>query len=86
MKTKRCCRCKQLVDLDLFGKNCSRQDGLQSCCKPCQKSYKDAHYKANKDGYVEDTKERKALAKKKAKDYVDSLKIACSLCSEDDPC
>lgn len=86
MKTKKCCKCKKLLAIDLFGKNRSTKDGIQSCCKSCQKLYKDAHYKANKNGYIEDTKRRKELAKKKAKNYVDSLKTSCSICSEKETC
>ena len=37
VETKRCCRCKQDVDILLFGIDKSRNDGMAPRCKPCRK-------------------------------------------------
>ncbi len=41
---KRCCGCKTAKDLDAFGKNSSKYDGLQDSCRECRA----ARYQDNK--------------------------------------
>lgn len=35
VKTKECPRCKEVLNIELFGRNRTRKDGLQSWCTPC---------------------------------------------------
>jgi len=44
---KRCTICKEELELDLFGKDKSRRDGLSAKCKPCAKLV--AQRRKNKD-------------------------------------
>lgn len=37
MQTKKCWRCKAVLDISLFGKLKSSKDGLDNQCKPCKK-------------------------------------------------
>lgn len=39
LTTKYCPKCQQTLDLDMFGPNKYRKDGLQSYCTPCRKGY-----------------------------------------------
>lgn len=39
METKRCSMCKKKLPVNMFGKNKSRPDGMQSFCKPCMREY-----------------------------------------------
>lgn len=41
--TKRCCRCKRILDVAAFGRNRSEKDGLQPRCKTCSRIAKQAH-------------------------------------------
>jgi len=36
---KTCIKCKQMKPLTEFHKNCTRLDGLQTCCKVCKRAY-----------------------------------------------
>jgi hypothetical protein len=38
--TKRCGKCAVEKDVELFNKNATRKDGLQSHCKGCEKAYR----------------------------------------------
>jgi hypothetical protein len=40
LTSKRCCTCKQLLEVNLFGKDRSRADGLQARCKSCTRQIK----------------------------------------------
>lgn len=44
---KVCSHCRVEKELDLFGKNKSKKDGLQNCCKQCKRLIDSTHYKNN---------------------------------------
>lgn len=86
MITKLCCKCKKELEIHFFSKNKNKKDGIQGCCKNCQKIYKDTYYNENKIKYKQDVKNRKDKAKKQAQDYVNSVKnIGCKHCKENHP-
>jgi len=41
---KKCLRCKAEIRPDQFNKNRDRADGLQTCCKACQKAMHASYY------------------------------------------
>ena len=47
VNNKRCCRCKEELQFENFGKNRSTKDGLQKECKSCRRTvskiYEDNH-------------------------------------------
>ena len=45
VNNKRCCRCKEELQLENFGKIRSTKDGLQSECKECHRTNEKLHYK-----------------------------------------
>lgn len=49
MEKKRCSRCKEWKNLDCFGKNKSKKDGLQYQCKECKKKDDKEYYEEHKD-------------------------------------
>jgi hypothetical protein len=51
MTTKTCSSCHILKDVLEFNKNCRKKDGLNTCCKDCNKLYLKEHYKNNKVYY-----------------------------------
>lgn len=40
LKTKRCSRCKEYLELVFFTKNRFQKDGYAGCCRECRKSYR----------------------------------------------
>jgi len=63
IETKICCRCKEELEVDKFGRDKSRKDGLKRACKECRKigatKYKDKN---------------KEVIKTKDKQYKESIK------------
>ena len=50
---KICSKCEIQKPLNLFSKNKSKKEGLNSVCKECHKTYIKKHYQKNKEYYVE---------------------------------
>lgn len=82
MNTKYCGSCKKTKSISLFSKNPTKKDGLQTKCKECQKRYSRAHYKENKQLYLNHNKK----AKQTKKEFVDSGKTKCCKCGESELC
>lgn len=85
--TKHCNKCNTTKAVSEFGKNASRQDGLQSQCKTCRKVTNNNHYKNS----AQRRKRIRENAKKFSEQsiaYVESLKEAasCPICGESSPC
>jgi hypothetical protein len=53
METKRCPKCKDIKSIELFRKNKSTKDGLQSYCKVCQDSASNRWISKNRDRFLE---------------------------------
>lgn len=51
MTNKQCNCCKQVLPLNQFAKDASRQDKHSNRCRSCQKQYSLKHYHANKAKY-----------------------------------
>lgn len=75
---KYCPKCESTLDVDLFGPNKSRSDGLQPACKECMKAYRRAHYHNNKQPYLDRARaleiELKAIVAEIKKD------VSCANC------
>jgi len=56
--SKRCSKCKEIKPLSEFYKNRKQYDGLQTCCKSCNKAYLKA-YRQRGRGKAADAKYRK---------------------------
>ena len=70
MQEKRCAKCKDVKNIEAFGKNKRKKDGLQTYCRKCQKILKDRHYQDNKAYYFEKAKK----ADRKREKYFRELK------------
>lgn len=53
MKKKKCCNCKEELDVGKFKTRKGSSDGLQSQCIECQKKYRREHYLKNKQKYID---------------------------------
>jgi hypothetical protein len=49
---KRCSRCLRWCPRSEFASNAARPDGLQNCCRECQRRYLRQHYEANRAYYL----------------------------------
>lgn len=56
-----------------------------SKCKACVVAYTKQHYEANKKDYIDRAKAGRPAAIARWRDFVQSLKLACSQCGEDHP-
>jgi hypothetical protein len=70
-QTKKCSKCGEVKDVNLFSKNRNRKDGLKSECKSCYKTYQKAYHEANREAiraksktYYEANKENKLAYQK----------------------
>lgn len=75
--TKRCPRCKQDLPRGDFGVSRTRKDGLCAYCKPCQRAYRNEHYRRNSQAY----KDRAVAARKSLRQVVRQAKgVPCMDC------
>jgi cation transport ATPase len=66
MKTKICSKCKIEKSIDMFGKNSSRLDGVQTYCQECTKKYRKHYDKTpNRKKYLENYKTTEGYKKYK---------------------
>lgn len=75
---KTCSKCHFPKEDDAFNK---KGDGLQSLCKLCNSEYLKAHYYKSPDYYLQKAQRRRKMLK----EFVLSLKLSCSKCSENHP-
>ena len=71
---KKCTNCKEVKELSEFGKNKSKNDGLQTECKDCRKRYREEnaeYFKQKLNQWREENAER---MKERMKKYRESLK------------
>jgi len=72
IKTKRCCRCNQILPVDCFNKRSRAKDGLQAMCKACKTKWSQEYYathperleevkKYSSEWYKKDRVERKEI-------------------------
>ena len=54
---KTCTKCSEEKSSSDFQKNRALKDGLQKICKACMKKYNDAHYLANKESKLQNSKD-----------------------------
>jgi len=81
MKSKKVCnKCKEELPVELFNKDKTKADGLQTICKNCNKQYREAnkekiadykkqYYEANKEIITEKSKQYREANKEKLADY-----------------
>lgn len=78
----RCVHCKHLKDKDDFSWSNKDKNIRNNRCKECQKAYSTAHYKKNKNNYLDKQRRDRDRNKKFICDY---LKIhPCVDCNESD--
>jgi len=82
-KTKICAKCTLPKPIGEFSKNKTKKDGLSYWCQPCQKEYKDQHYRNNKQLYFNKNKKKKQKDIKWWLDYKSTLK--CCKCGFQHP-
>lgn len=82
---KKCSKCNIEKDESNFYKSnkSGHKDGLQSRCKKCHKSYRDGHYKANRQKYITKSGDRTKRLRKEWREYKSTLK--CIKCGENHP-
>ena len=68
----------------MFGKNCKKKDGLQTYCKPCQKSLYVDWYARNREAQKERVRVRKERLRRRAQEKVVDYLLAhpCVDCGE----
>lgn len=73
-----CSKCKVPKEDTEFHK---KTKGYQSICKECRKDYIKAHYKKNKEKYLE----KAIISRDKANDWYEAFKntLKCEVCGED---
>jgi len=77
---KKCSRCKVNKVLTEFNKNKSRNDGLQTFCRPCDNHRKQVYYKANKQKYISYNHKRKTMVREWWEDFKKTL--SCEVCND----
>lgn len=78
---KICPVCKLEKSDSDFNKNRSRGDGLQRCCRVCQKNYTRNHYTQNHDKYTTNRNNYRSNTKSVLAEYKKTLK--CENCGDD---
>ena len=83
---KICTRCRQELPFDLFGKNKSKKDGLQTHCKTCRKEINNNHYK-NSSKRREAVRRNASLHKIRNTEFLNEVKSqGCCKCGEAELC
>lgn len=85
---KKCCACKETLELTEFNKNKGKSDGLNTICRECSKERSKRYYSENTE-----THKQVIYARNKATKSLLRLEIAeykatrgCQYCPENDPC
>lgn len=84
---KVCITCGEAKELDAFGKNRSKKDGLNPKCKPCYAEYMRKYYRENKEKHLKRVAECNDRAREKRRQYMWDyfLENPCVDCGESDP-
>lgn len=69
-ETRRCSKCLEYKDIQYFGKNKTRTDGLQIYCKECAKKYMKNYYESNHSKHVAAVLKIKQKNKIKIKEFI----------------
>lgn len=83
MITKRCGRCEKDVDVECFSWKDKSRGWKQPWCKPCQKEYKDQHYRDNKQSYIKKASKAREKVWSWWKEYKKAF--SCTKCGENHP-
>lgn len=83
MTNKKCCICKQILDLACFKSNKTKKDGLQAQCIECQKEYRKKHYISNRKKYIDKASVRNKTFQLWFRKFKTTLK--CNRCEENHP-
>jgi hypothetical protein len=67
---KKCSSCKMDKPTTEFHRNVGRKDGLQRNCKSCSNNRNKQYYLDNRARLDDDNKERRAVRRKLARDYI----------------
>ena len=88
MKTKLCTICRVPKSLHEFNKKRRSTDGLQNICRDCSSDRSRTYYAENREHHKKVTMARTNRHRKKAKDYLQSIKKlnGCALCPEKTHC
>ncbi len=80
---KVCSHCRKSKPLELFGKNSSKRDGLQNCCRECKRIIDSSHYKSSpiRKGAIRKRNAEIASHNRKLVRRYKTLK-GCAYCSE----
>ena len=81
---KRCCSCKQELELSEFNKNKGRKDGLNSICKECSRVRSKKYYKDNPTKHKINTSLRNRQIRDSLLEKTNNLKLSagCKFCIE----
>ena len=89
-KFKYCPRCKETLPHSEFGKDVSRKDGLNNCCKKCKNKYISEKRKEEKESKSKDLKHCKRCNEwldkskfQKNKTMIDGLQRWCAKCNSE---
>jgi hypothetical protein len=87
MSTRRCGRCKQEKPVEEFAWRRKAKQQRDNYCRPCRAAYKQEHYAANRQKYIDAAGRRKrAAAAKRIELLVAYLREhPCADCGETDP-
>lgn len=77
--TKRCSTCKEYLPVEHFHANKAKKDGLNNCCKNCQREISRNHYNANKQNYFDRNREVRRQNKIK---LLEMRKNPCADCGQ----
>lgn len=83
---RRCSKCKELKEEDLFPWKNKTLGKRSSTCKVCQREYGKAHYGSNKDYYLSKNSRNTPEIRKRNKDYIIKYLLSnpCVDCGEND--
>lgn len=84
---RRCGRCQQLKPLNDFAWRRKRKEQRDNYCRPCRADYKQEHYAANRQRYIDQAmaRKRRLAAERAAFLFVFFRSNPCSDCGETDP-
>lgn len=77
---KTCANCRVVKPFTDFAKNSARKDGLQSSCRPCDKTRKDAYYREHVSQFVGYARKNKRRIRAQLKEIKKGL--SCSRCGD----
>lgn len=84
---RRCGRCKKEKPLDDFAWRRRARGQRDNYCRPCRAEYKQEHYAANRERYIESAMKRKKMLISERTEFLIAFlrQHPCVDCGEDDP-